>query len=333
MRELARQAGVSHATVSRALRNDVRISAAVRQCVRRTAQKLGYRRDAKLSALMTHLRGVQHRTHRGTLAWLTDHNLANPEDKMVHDYYRRHATASAAALGFKLDIFTSVKAADAPRLARTLRARGIQGVILQIFGPFNVADWPWNWNHYAVVHSGSLPADSKLDIVDADDNLNNVKLLETLMTRGHRHIGVATLRKIDSEVGYSLTTARQRFASLYPEYPAFPVCWLEGGSPADKGRLARWIKKYRVDCIVSQVAVVKELVESLGYRVPQDISLAFHGVGPTSKFSGIFQRENQLAALAIETVINSLELGRFGLPAIPRQILIPGIWHQGETTR
>ena len=40
-----------------------------------------------------------------------------------------------------------------------------------------------------------------------------------------------------------------------------------------------------------------------------------------------------IATTAIDTVVSAVEHRRYGLPKIPRQTLVPGKWHQGDTTR
>ena len=64
MRDVAASLGISHSTVSRALRDDPRITAGVRKQVARAAEKLRYRRDTKVSELMAHLRTSKHRVHQ-----------------------------------------------------------------------------------------------------------------------------------------------------------------------------------------------------------------------------------------------------------------------------
>ena len=51
LRDLAQKAGVSHVTISRALRNDPSISTARRAEVKKLAAAMGYRPDPSLSAL------------------------------------------------------------------------------------------------------------------------------------------------------------------------------------------------------------------------------------------------------------------------------------------
>lgn len=75
VRDVAAQVGVSHTTVSLALRGDPRIPPGTRKRVRLAANRLGYRRDAMLSTLMTHLRSMRvhpvHATLGFVAAWPT----------------------------------------------------------------------------------------------------------------------------------------------------------------------------------------------------------------------------------------------------------------------
>lgn len=332
LRDLALELGVSHATVSRALRDDARITPAVRQKVQRLADKRGYRRDPKLAELMTHLRRWKDRAHQGSLAWVTDHDPIDGQSQRVLDFYLEHAMGRAAALGYHLDVFTGVQAQQAKRLATTFRARTITGLVMHIMGGFNSADWAWDWSHFAVVHIGSVESELKVDTVDADDVGNNLHLLAQLSARGYRRIGVATSLAVEQALAFSLSGARRRFALLEPVHPAFPEFFYDESDPEAIVGLMRWVAEHQVDCVVSQVAV-EALLQAGGLRVPEDIGVAFQGVGPTSQLSGIFQRDDAIAATALETVANSAEQGRFGIPAIPRQILLKGVWRPGTTTR
>lgn len=332
LRDLAIELWVSHATVSRALRNDARITPAVRQKVQRLADKRGYQRDPKLAELMTHLRRGKDRAHQGSLAWVTDHDSADAQSQRVLDFYLEHAMGRAAALGYQLDVFTGVKPKDAKRLSNTFRARNITGVVLQIMGGFNSADWAWDWSRFAVVHTGSVEPDLQVDAVDADDVGNNLHLFAQLAAMGYRRIGVATSLAVEQALAFSLSGARRRFALIEPAHPVFPEFFYDESDPKATAGLLRWVAEHQVDCVVSQVAV-EALLQAGGLRVPEDIGVAFQGVGPTSHLSGIFQRDDAIAATALETVANSAEQGRFGMPAIPRQILLKGVWRAGTTTR
>ena len=70
LRDLAQKAGVSHVTISRALRNDPSISTARRAEVKKLAAAMGYRPDPSLSALAAYRFTKQSHKIQSALAWL-----------------------------------------------------------------------------------------------------------------------------------------------------------------------------------------------------------------------------------------------------------------------
>lgn len=334
MRDVAAHLGISHATVSRALRNDPRITQAVRLSVVKAANTLGYKRDPRLAALMSHVRATKARAFQGTLAWITDHDIRQEAEHAPHELYWLPAVKRAEQLGYKLERFTNVRPADSLRIERQLRARGIQGVVMQQFkAAFNLAEWKLTWQRLAVIHNGSSQITQALDSVDADDIGNCVQVFRHLASRGHGRVGICTTHEIETATNYSLCTGWRRFQLLHPGLPDIPPCLLPDLGPSSASIVRRWLDRHRVDAVVSQVRGMKELLESQGHRVPEDLSLAYQGVNPNGTNSGMWQREDLIAEAVIESVIASVEQGRFGLPAVPRLTLIPGTWHVGATCR
>lgn len=331
-RDVAAHLGISHATVSRALRNDPRITEAVRQRVRQAARKLGYRRDPKLAELMTHLRGSKRRAFYGTLAWITDLDPSSEYHRWLQNFNFGPAFERADELGYKLEPFTRVTPADAPHLAHTLEARGIRGIALMFFfRPVNPDEWRWDWDRFALVYSGTIPTRPSFDMVDADYFANCLLLYKTLAEHGYRRIGVATELNIEQSLNHTLSAAGDLFARLHPDHPMFEPCLPAKLSEAAVPIIQKWIKRHRVDCVVSSAHGMRELLETCGYRLPDDIGLAFPAVNPNDDWSGVDQRDRLIAYGVVETLVASVEQGRSGIPACPRRILLPGVWHPGAT--
>lgn len=332
MRDVAAHLGISHATVSRALRNDPRITESVRLSVVKAANKLGYKRDPKMAELMSHVRATKARAFQGTLAWITDHDLRRPAELAPHELYWEFAVRRAKELGYKLECYSNVSPADSARIGKRLLALGIQGVIIQQFkAPFYLPEWKLEWNRHAIVHNGSCQTELSLDSVDADDIGNCMQVLSHLKNFGHRRIGICTTLGIEIATNYSLSTAWHRFQLLNPGTPDIPPCLLPDLGTESAALTGRWLRKHAIDAVVSQVRGMKELLEKAGRSVPGDLSLAYQGVNPHGQNSGIWQREDIIASVAIESVIASVEQGRFGLPATPRLTMIQGTWHPGTT--
>jgi LacI family transcriptional regulator len=112
---------------------------------------------------------------------------------------------------------------------------------------------------------------------------------------------------------------------------------VESLDEAGAAKIAKWITKHHVDCVVSRWRGMTALLGGIGYRVPKDIGLAYVTVRPSGgtqhHASGIDVNAATIASTAIDALVFSVEQRRHGLPAVPRQILVPGRWHQGDTTR
>jgi LacI family transcriptional regulator len=337
LRAIADHLGIHSATVSRALRGDTRITKAVRQRVTKAAEKLGYKRDAKLSELMQHLRSSKQRSFQGTVAWITNLDPADADMKAMIDQFLPPAQKRAETLGYTLEATFNVKPSDAPKLARIFRARGIHGVWASIFWEVDYDDWKWDWKKFAFIHHGAEPKRRIVDVVDADDRQNIQHLYESLAARGYQRIGVATTDHLERQALFELTAGRTRFAWQNPLHPVFEPCLVNNLDSVGAAKIAKWIKKHKVDCIVSRWRGMTDLLKSIGYKVPTDMGLAYVTVRPDGgtqhHASGIDVNAAMIASTAIDTLISAVEHRRFGLPALPRQTLVPGRWHQGDTTR
>lgn len=332
-RDLAERLDLSHSTVARALRNDPRITEAVRQRVLKAAEKLGYKRDPKLAELMSHMRSTWRRGYQGALAWVSDQRLDIPFERSVHEVYWPHAAQRAQELGYTLEPFCGAECADAARLSRVFQARGVRGVVLVFYRGFHSEDWKWDWSRFAWAYFGVLPEGLNVDSVDADATTNLLTLFATLASKGYRRIGICTTHLYEQRLRYSLTSTRYRFGMQRAEHAMFEHCLLHDMSQTSARKVAAWIKKHHVDCAVSQMPGMDELLRSIGYPPPTRIGLAYQAVKSKSQNSGICQRDDLLARALIDTVVTDVETGRFGMRDDPKQTVVMGMWQQGTTCR
>src|SRR5829696_8798881 len=99
-RQIAKASGLAVATVSYALRNDPKIPAVTIARVQATAEKMGYRPNPRVAALMAHIRRARPVSTGERIAFIW---LARPEP-----YLRMHEGAKLRAqqLGYELEDFT-----------------------------------------------------------------------------------------------------------------------------------------------------------------------------------------------------------------------------------
>src|SRR5690606_7693463 len=133
LRVLARSLGLSHTTVSEALRGSPRVLPATRARVLAAAEAAGYRHNPLAGALMSELRRSRAGTFRGLVGLL---DLDGPEHRppAAIRYNRelvRGATERAEELGFKVEPFVvGRRGVSLARLDTILHSRGIRGVFL-----------------------------------------------------------------------------------------------------------------------------------------------------------------------------------------------------------
>ena len=106
VRDIAKEVGVSHTTVSLALRNNPRISDKLREKIQNKAKEMGYSPDPMLSALSNYRLNNQEHPVQAALAWI---NPWNPPEKLrsfkVFDLYWKGASQTAGNLGYRLEEF------------------------------------------------------------------------------------------------------------------------------------------------------------------------------------------------------------------------------------
>lgn len=132
MAELAKGLNLSTSTVSRALRGDRRIGLETRERVAKAAEKLGYRPNPMVSALMSARKNSKDSGEAGTIALITDYQGENSwRDKDVCRWEYEGICQRADEMGYRVEEFAMADFHyDGQRINRTLLSRGIRGVLL-----------------------------------------------------------------------------------------------------------------------------------------------------------------------------------------------------------
>ena len=133
MRRIAQAAGVSHVTVSLALRNDPRLPVETRRRVQDVARELGYRPNPLVHALMSQVRARKPMKNITTIAFLTAFPTPDAWRKVSHVYrdYFDGAVERAAELGYRVEeIWAKEPGMTGRRLSDVLETRGIRGLLV-----------------------------------------------------------------------------------------------------------------------------------------------------------------------------------------------------------
>ncbi|GAT32726.1 LacI family transcriptional regulator [Terrimicrobium sacchariphilum] len=330
LRDIAREAGLSLAAASLALRNNPRISAATRLKVQQIAKRLDYHPDPKIATLMQHLRAQGASEYRETLAYLSSYPSYDAWNWMPHHDYYLGAAERALELGYRLDLFhLSAPDMTPARMSRLLVSRGIRGLLVGGFDKLGVSlDLDWK-NFAAVAFDYSLQ--SPLLHRAANNHYNEMlALLERLSRAGCQRIALNANSGDDAKVLGLWHSAYLRHQEYLPKSRRLPVNF----SPDGRGNLAAWMEKVRPDAVVSagfgDFCVDYEKVT--GRQPPSDIRYANLNIAYTDgRANGIDKLTPIIGRLACEHLVAQLQRNEIGLPSHPQIISIEGQWVEDFT--
>lgn len=333
LRDIAARAGVSHTTVSLALRGDRRLPAATRRRIERIARNLGYQRDATLGELMAKLRTIRANPAHATLGFITAWPTRNGW-RAAANHRRFHAAAvrRAQELGYSLEEFWLAEPGmTARRMTRILVARGIRGLVLQSL-PHPGGRLALGWNHFAAVAKGLTIAEPALHRV-VSSHYDDIRLVATeLASRGHHRIGLVLSEELNDRVDCAWLAGlhvHQRRGSRGDRVPPLIV------SPGSERRqFGRWFKSQRPDALLFSDLPVPEWVSGLGRRVPEDVGLVHLDWSPElSPLAGLDSNPEALGRAALDLLVGQLQAQEYGIPRHEKIITIKGHWHDSTTVR
>jgi LacI family transcriptional regulator len=330
LRAVAELAGVSHVTVSLALRNDPRITAPTRLRVQRAAEKLGYAPDPGISELMGRLRVGRARQPAPVIAYLgAVHPVYGVKDSPMARRVRTGAESRASALGYRIERFTlGHQGLTAARVATILRTRNIRGVIL---GPLaeDSGSLRLDWRTLAPLAVGFSLREPSMHRV-ASFAAHSMRLaLQTLATRGRRRWGVYLREGLDARVDHGwLSTylhAREfRLSDAPPIPPLITASW-------NRDAFVAWFREFRPDAIITIQLGVLDWLRELA-RVPEEAAFVHLDWSPEmGEVAGIDQMPERIGAAGVEQVAAQLSQHEYGLPQAPKTIYIEGVWREGRT--
>src|SRR3954465_8328159 len=336
MKTIAAQAGVTQATVSMCLANNPRIPPATRTRIQAVAEKLGYRPNPYVSALMRIRR--QGRAHREMPVIALVNGLEDPHAwgktaPPTVRLMREGAMERAALRGYRTQEFWLHQDGMSPeRFSGMLHARGIHSLLL---GPlaYGAPTPALRWELFASVRLGvPLPA-LTLTTVCNDHYFSALQVVRECHKLGYRRPGLIALRshleRFHGRWDGGLNIGRHLLAGLKPAHSLLLNNWDE------LGPVEGWLKREQPDVVISPSAdVLPPHFKRLQWRVPDQVGLASLACPKQGHaLSGIWQNGALIGATGMDTLISMLERNERGLPAQAHTVMVEGIWNPGRTLR
>ncbi len=333
---IANAAGVSTMTVSRVLRNAPNVSPETRDRVLAAARSLNYQPDPHLARMMHLVRGRKASKQRAVIAVIREDIPGDPMRDAAYQFVSiDDIRYRAQQHGYQAEEFWLGRDKLTPkRLQKILHARGIEAVIVSPQSsalPCRELDY----TPFAAVTFGFAMREPPLHICGTNLNLGIQMAAAELDRRGYQRIGVAVTRWIDfrSQNGYS--GGMYFFHQDLPPKRRVPTLLMPHHQISENfATFSEWIKKHRPDALITFDTHVPGWLKQLGLRMPEDIGLVVHDWTPPMKaYAGIHHRRDQIAGAAVDLIATQLLHHEFGIPAVPRQILISPEWVDGESVK
>ena len=326
LQQIAQAAGVTRATVSMALRNHPRISVATRKKVQALAEQLGYRPNAELSRLMGLLRETRSTRDRPVMVLVTDYDkpLARGTGSRTWNGFK----ARADALGYiPEECWIHRDQLSPKRIVQILNTRAIRGVVFAALRD-NTLPARMELSSFAVACVGSAIHQPLLHRSTSDKYLNTQLVCEQLWKQGCRRIALAVPKQQEERVEHTFLAGYLVFHHAH-RHTGWRAPLVEE-SVWNPDRLVAWTKKQQPDGVVAAYAGLSSaLAGRHGVPKKRCPRVACVHMNPDSPDMGVDQRDELIAAGAVDLVDAQLKRNETGIPDNAKTLLVRGVWHPG----
>lgn len=320
-------------TVSLALRDQGRISETIRQKIKDQADKLGYRPDPALSALMSYRHERQTVRDYSTLAFVTNFPTADGWKRELYTLrYFQGAVARAQRLGYHVEPFWMSQPRMTPkRTAQILEARGIKGLLVAPV-PATKGEVTLDWDRFCAVSLCRNLASPDINVVDHNHYQSMVLAFREARKRGYQRIGYAITEYSEEIAGrlWSATLLMEQGRPHSPSEQAIPPLITDNWK---RTTFEKWLAENRPDIVISPHITTHRWLKDLGRKMPKDIGFLWLEAESDGEISGVCQHFQNVGIAAVDLLHLELMRSSYGIPSVRQTIGIDGAWLEGTTLR
>jgi DNA-binding LacI/PurR family transcriptional regulator len=326
LRELAAKLGVSHATVSMALRNHPSIPQVTRERVQALAKQMNYRGNILVSALLTQVRRRRVNATGEVIAMLIEGKGLQHSPAVAASWEAMQQRARQ--LGLKLEAFAlGHRGRDSASVERVLYNRGIRGVIVAPM-PLDLVPLQINWSRHVAIAIGYSFQQAAMHRVANAHFSGLMTAYRELSAAGRVRIGCVLHDDEDERSLHFWQAAALCAPRLYGGEVISPL--MIGTEPGEAA-FENWFKAHKPDAVIGNSPdPVVGWLRRRGVRVLADVGYASMDLPEGAKFPGVRQAWLGIFTTAIDQLAGELARNEFGLPDTPRITLIEGVWVAGS---
>ena len=329
-RDIAAKTGVSAQTVSYVVRNIPRVAQETKARVLAEMQRMGYRPQPAISALMRQFRLHPSKRDVMKMAFLNSWNEPFSQAKAEPlRFFYLGARARAESLGYLVEDFQGGETPDdQAKLRKRLRCSGAEGVM--VFPTFHTGfRLQIDWEKYSIVEIGQALQGVPLTLVTPDHFGNTTVLCRRVLDSGFQRIGFVQDEDIHDRVNGAYLAAF--LASAWPgeRKRLLPPLMKEKIREAD---FVRYVKTHNCDALLVGPHLDPRWLTNAGIKLPKDISLAGYSLYSDEikmGMAGIDEHWVRIGEKAAEYLALLMQTHTRGFPAASEVLHIAGDWVEG----
>lgn len=312
-------------TVSRALRNNPRVTVPLRKQIQKVADKLGYRPDPAVTKLMNHLRLRNKTGLVAALAAVT--SLPEALESHQSRKVRESARLRAEELGYRLELFRVTEPDRFNRqLERTLISRGIEGVLLLQMPTPVAMDRFLEWDKFSAAVASPSVLSPEFPRVGANHFHNARLLCSEIARRGHKRIGFVGSDTFCVRTNEAFSAAAAWQNTVLGGAVVRPLVFKTHSALGKE--LASWFKQERPDAIIAHFEdILPLLAEKIGVRPGGPVFVACSSVDSASlACAGIDERHEVIGRKAVDVLTGMLNRNEKNTRMSHSSTMVDGRW-------
>lgn len=321
--DVAREAGVSKMTASRALSGKGYASANAKAKVEAAADRLGYRPNPMVRSLMS---GVRQRRveQRGQLLWIDSYPSEDRTPWALLEMLEG-AKIRADHLGYLLTLERLDGLVDCSQRALSRRwvNRGVSGVIV---GPLLKSgtrlDLPWS--DFAFSTLGRSLAEPLLHSAMFHYPHAMRRLLVEAAAGGAQRIGYAHLPELDARAEESALMVMEHYCLRAGIDPALACPSYDNW---ERENWRQWVKRFQPDLVIGDNVNICDWLRDAGFQIPEDLQFfTLSRRDRSDEIMGIRFPYRDLGSAAVDLVAAQVERNERGIPKRPKTLMLEGDW-------
>lgn len=333
VRELAKVLGLSHTTISDALRGSSRVKESTRQKVLKAAKDYGYHYNPLAGALMSQMRRGSADTFRGVIA-VVDLEGAKQRPEIFARYHQEVTAGAALAAkktGFKIESFAlGSEGISVDRLNSILISRGIRGILILPAGAepdLSVLDW----SHFSGVYTDYIIEHPALDSVCSNHFRSMFLVMNKMKDFGYNRPGLVMHKAHDGRLLHRWEAAFRIYHEYYSHFSNIKPLILES---YDEKEFLNWFHSEKPDVVLCHRNRVLNWMRSSGAQVPETHGYCCLNVKMSvDPVAGLDLQPKVIGERGMELLVSLIYSNKIGIPETASNTTIPSAWVDGPTLR